>query len=234
MTSRFSSGDRLPLEKIGICLRAGQHRLVDVLRLDAAELGGVAAARQRAAGAGEVVAGGAVGQEDLAAADDGLLALLVGQALDAVVGLVGDRRAGAERGDVRRERRDLLVGVDGGLAAGPGRRAGPSASGRCRPGSRRRRRRRRPAAGRSWLPSLVRDALAVLAVAEGAADEEELAALGRPARRRSPRGRACAGANAAYSAAGQQQAEQQDQRGPRAGRGGAARAGRRSDSGDAR
>ena len=39
--------------------------------------------------------------------------------------------------------------------AGPGRRAGPSASGRYRPGSRRRRRRRRSAMGRTGPPSLV-------------------------------------------------------------------------------
>ena len=43
-------------------LRTGQHRLVDVLGFDAADLRGVAAARHGAAGALEVVAGRAVGR----------------------------------------------------------------------------------------------------------------------------------------------------------------------------
>src|SRR5690606_32355405 len=59
-------------------LRPGEHRLVDVLGVDTADLGCCATARHRAAGALEVVAGGAVAQEDLAAAGDrGLLGLLV-------------------------------------------------------------------------------------------------------------------------------------------------------------
>ena len=171
-------GGQVAVGEVRHVLRAGQHRLVDVPGLDAADLRGVATLRHGATGAVEVVAGGAVGQEDLAAADDRLLALLVGQPLEAVVGLVGDGRAGAERGDVRRERGDLLLVVRRRSCAGPGLRAGPSASGRCRPGSRRRRRRRRPATGRSWLPLIGADALAVLSVAERAADQEELTTLG--------------------------------------------------------
>ena len=100
-------------------LRAGEHGLVDVLGGSTPrERRGVPAARQRAAGAGEVVAGRAVGAEELAAADDGLVALRVGSRC--CTRLVGDRRAGAERGDVRRQRGDLLLGVDGLLARGLG------------------------------------------------------------------------------------------------------------------
>ena len=63
--------------------------------LGVAQVGRVAAARHRAALAGEVVAGRAVGQEDLATAGDRLVALLLGEAGQAVVGRVGDRRARA-------------------------------------------------------------------------------------------------------------------------------------------
>src|SRR5690242_17016953 len=45
-------------------LRAGDQRLVDVLGADPTQRGGEPAVRQRAAAAGEVVTGGAVGQEE--------------------------------------------------------------------------------------------------------------------------------------------------------------------------
>ena len=157
---------------------AGQHRLVDVLGLGVAQVGGVAAVRHRTALAGEVVAGGAVGQEDLATAGDRLLALLLRQAGQAVVGRVGDRGAGPEARDVRRQGRDLLVVVGHRLGGVLGARLG----------------RRHPAGadlevdrggtdthqGRAELVAVQGgDALAVLAVAERAADEEQLAALVR-------------------------------------------------------
>ena len=120
--------------------------------LDAVQRRGVAAARHRATGAVEVVAGGAVGQEDLPTARDRRGALLVGEALEGVVRFVrgrrgrgrGRRRTPPGRRSPRRCRRPPC--------GAPGPRAGPSASGRCRPGSRPRRRRRRPATGRAGCP----------------------------------------------------------------------------------
>ena len=111
-----------------------------------------------------------------------------------VVRLVRDRRAGAERGDVRREGADLLRGVDDLLALGLDARAGhrhPAGAdlevdrGGADAGQRR-------AVLRAALGD---DALAVLAVAGGAADEEQRAALGdawtgRPRWSRRWRGRA--------------------------------------------
>ena len=171
-------GGEVAVAEVGHVLRPGQQRLVDVLALDAVERRGVAAARHRAAGTVEVVARRAVGEEDLAAPGDGLLALLLRQALDRVVGRVGDGGAGAQRGDVRRQGSGLLV-VEDDLLAGC-LRAGA---------------RHRHAAGadlevdrggtdtdqrRTDLVAVAdrRDALAVLAVAERAAGEEELLALG--------------------------------------------------------
>src|SRR5690606_17596470 len=95
-------------------LRAGQHGLIDVPLLDAGERGGVATARQRTAGPGEVVARGAVRAEELGAATY-LLLRAVG---DVGVALVGDGGAGAERGDVGRQRAGLLLAVDRRLARG--------------------------------------------------------------------------------------------------------------------
>ena len=99
------------------------------------------------------------------------------ESLDRVVLLGRDGGPGAQRGDERRRARDLLLGVGHRLARGLRAGLGHAASGRCRPGSRRRRRRHRPATGRWRCPPDRVDALAVLAVAERAADEEELAAL---------------------------------------------------------
>ena len=129
-------------------LRAGEHGLVDVLLRDAVQRRGEAAAGQRAAGAGEVVARRAVGAEELAAADD----VLVRRRRRRRTRTRPGRGAGAERGDVRRQRLDLLLRRRPGACAAPGCRAGPSASGRCRPGSRPRRRRRRSARGRTGRP----------------------------------------------------------------------------------
>ena len=124
-------GGEVAVGEVRHVLRAGQHRLVDEAGLDAADLRGVAALGHGAARAGEVVAGGAVGQEDLATADDGLLALLVGHALEAVVGLVGDGRSGAEGGDVRREGGAPPPRCTPAACAAPGRRAGPACPSAC-------------------------------------------------------------------------------------------------------
>ncbi len=131
------------------------------------------------------MAGRAVGKEQLAAAHDGRVAgLVVGHAvLDAfgdllvegVLVLRRDRRAGAQRGDVRRERLDLVVGVelvlDRGLLAGLGHRHAAGADLEVDGGGADTHERRAELAG------LAGHALAVGAVAEGAAHEEELTAL---------------------------------------------------------
>src|SRR6476469_2035244 len=83
-------------------LRAGEHRLVDVLALDVAQARGELAAGQRATGTGEVVAHRAVDAEQLGTLGD--------VALTAGVGGVGDGRAGGQRGDIGGHLRDLLVG----------------------------------------------------------------------------------------------------------------------------
>ena len=150
MMSRLSFGVSTSSEKTGICCGTGEHGLVDVLGGDAAERRGVRAAGQRATGAGEVVARGAVGAEEL---DRPGRCRRFG--LGDVV-LLGRGWPGRGRGRRRRPpgprspRRCRQA-----ACAAPGRPAAPSASGRCRPGSRPRRRRRRPAGGRSWLPRLV-------------------------------------------------------------------------------
>ena len=199
-------------------LRAGEHRLVDVLGVDAADLGRLAAARHRAAGALEVVAGGAVAQEDLAAPDDrglarrralvALEALAVEVGVEVVVDRLGDRGAGAERGDVRRQRGRLLLVEQPRLPRRLRARllqrhpAGADLEvdrGGADVGQRR----------TEVVAVLGEDALAGLAVAERAAHQEELAALldqllvalglaGLGGRERG------------VEAAGEQQAEQQD------------------------
>ena len=171
-------GGEVAVAEGGHRLRAGQHGLVDVLGLDAVQGRGVAAARHGSAGAVEVVARGAVGEEDLATAGDGLLALLLRQAVDGVVVRAGDGGAGGERRDVRRERSDLLVVVDRllarGLLAGVGHRHAAGADLEVDGGG------ADADEGGADLVAVAGggDALAVLAVAERAAHEEELAALG--------------------------------------------------------
>ena len=87
-------------------LRAGLHGLVDVLRARRPQGGAYLPFGQRAALAGEVVALGAVGAEELAT-----LATVVGAVARVVLLLGRDGRAGAERGDVRRELVDLRLRV---------------------------------------------------------------------------------------------------------------------------
>src|SRR6476620_3223751 len=92
-------------------LRAGHHRLVDVLALDVAQRRGVLPTGQRAAGAGEVVAHGAVDAEQLTAPGD--------------VGVrargrrpVRDGGSRGQGGHVGGHRSDLLVGELDVLLAG--------------------------------------------------------------------------------------------------------------------
>ena len=96
-------GQRLVAEH-GHRLGSGDHRLVDVLVGRLGDHRGELAARERAAATGEVVAGGAVRPEQHAA---------LGQVGVGVVELLGgrDRGSGRQRGDVGRQRRDLLVAV---------------------------------------------------------------------------------------------------------------------------
>src|SRR5699024_8617277 len=122
-------------------------------------------------GTDRVVAGGAVGAEELATAGDVLLACLrrIG------VLLRRDRRTRAEAGHVRRERGNLLIGVGRraflGLRPGRGQwhPAGPALE---VDGRRADADQRRPV-----VPALLGlDALAVLAVAAGTADQIQLPA----------------------------------------------------------
>ncbi len=127
----------------------------------------------RSAGSDGVVTSGAVGAEELAAFGEVVL-------VDALeVGVLGIRNGGtwAQRGDERGERLDLLVVEDHrllvGLRAGLGHRHPAGADLEVD--------RRRADVGerRAVLVAVLGQlALAVLAVAERAADEEELAALG--------------------------------------------------------
>ena len=219
MTSRFSSGVRLPLEK-------SRHRPAGrsasprrcACGSTPSDLRGVAAARHRAARAGEVVAGRAVGQEDLAAADDRLLALLVGQALEAVVGLVGDRRAGrrARRRTPRapRSRRRCRPRACVGAWA-PGWAIGirpvptwKSTAAAPTPTS----------DGPSWLPSSVGMPSPFWPWQEAQPTRNSSRPLRDLVGRRSWPSRPARGREGGVQAAGQQQAEQQHQRARRAGR----------------
>ncbi len=140
-------------------------------------VGCVATSRHRAALAVEVVAGGAVGQEDLATAADRGLLLVRARALGQVVLRgVRDGGAGAEGGDEGGHRVDLVLGVRrrlaGGLLAGLGQRHPSGADlevdrGGADTGQR----------GTVLGPVLGEHALTVRAVAERAAHEEELATL---------------------------------------------------------
>ena len=169
-------GCEVAVAEAGHVLRAGQQGLVDVLGLHAVESRGIAAARHGATRSLEVVAGGAVGQEDLATTDDRRLLGVVVETLDRVVGLVGDGGAGAQRGDVRRELGGLLLRVGdrlaGSLGAGLGHRHPAGADLEVD-------RRGADADERGAEVVAVKraDALAVEAVAARAAHEEQLAAL---------------------------------------------------------
>ena len=103
MMSRLLSGVMLASLKTGMLLRAGDHRLVDVLAGRRRCRAGRTCPGQGAAGAGEVVAHGAVDAEQLAAL--GGVALWPGRRASSS-GMAGP---GAERGDVGGERGDLLV-----------------------------------------------------------------------------------------------------------------------------
>ena len=129
-------------------LRTGLHGHVDVARLDALDPRSVAAAGHGAAGALEVVAGRAVGEEDLPAAEIASSSPRR-SCPPGVVARRRDRRAGRQGGDERRQRLGSPPRSTPAPCAGPAARAGPWASGRCRPGRPRPRRRRRPGAGRS-------------------------------------------------------------------------------------
>ena len=207
MMSRFSSTDRLPLEKLSMACGPVSIASKMYFGLDAADLRRVAALRHRAARALEVVAGGAVGQEDLAAPGDRLLALLVGEAGEAVVA----RRSGspgpgpsvatyAASSAISVGRvddfllRDLRPGLDRGHPAGADLEVD---GGGADAGQRR--------AELVAVEGL--DALAVGAVAERAADQEQLVALlghAPPSRRLSRGGRRERG----VQPAGQDQAHQ--------------------------
>ena len=175
MMSRFSSAEQVAVGEDRHLLRAGEHGLVDVLGADAAIRSGRSSPRgQRAAGAREVVAGRAVGQEDLAAADDRSCAARR-SARDVVVRLgVGIAGPGPSEATYAASGRDLVGRVDDASCCGacaPGWAIGirpvptwKSTAAAPTPTSE----------GPSWLPSSVHDALAVLAVAGGAADEEQL------------------------------------------------------------
>ncbi len=173
MMSRLSCGRQHVVGEHGHLLRTGEQSLEDVLAARLADVGGVLATRQGAAGAGEVVAGGAVLAEQCSAAGE----LAAGGPAGVVVGLRRGGRAGCEGGDVGGELVDLLLGVDprllGGLHPGGGQRHPTGADlevdgGGADPGQR-----------GTVLAALLRgDALGAQAVARGAPDLVEGTALG--------------------------------------------------------
>src|SRR5690606_32443559 len=109
---------QLAVGELGHVLRAGQHGRVDLLLAGGRQRRGVLAGGQRAALAGEVVAGRAVHPEQLRTAADVVTAQrLLG---DLAVLVADDAGATAVGGDVGAERVDLLGVELGGLARGLG------------------------------------------------------------------------------------------------------------------